>query len=140
MGYGFVQGEEIGLGNSEIPVEDFDELALDPANVPLAERAGDHRPVDVFERRVVRVLGGDDQRAEEDAVEGPVLRLDGQVGLGTLDVDEGDQDVGHGDLGSLDDTRDELGELGVLVVAGERASAGARGGWEIKGKVDDFSS
>lgn len=137
MDKSLVDGEQIGLGDSKVPVEDFDELALDPANVALAERAGDHRPVDVFQCRVVRVLGGDDQSAEEDAVEGPVLALDGQVRLGALDVDEGDEDIGEGNLGSLDDTRDELGKLGLFVVAGQRTAA-RRGGGEIKGKVDDF--
>ena len=34
-----IDDEKIGLGNSEIPVEDFDEFALDPADVALAKGA-----------------------------------------------------------------------------------------------------
>lgn len=34
-----IDDEKIGLGNSEIPVEDFDKLALDPADVALAKGA-----------------------------------------------------------------------------------------------------
>jgi len=58
-----VGGEEIGFGNSEIPIEDFDELALNPPNVTLAERAGDHRPMHVLQGRVIGVFGSDDESA-----------------------------------------------------------------------------
>ena len=56
MQKGVANDEDIGFGNSEIPVEDFDELALDPSNVTLAECAGDHCPMNVFQGRVVGVL------------------------------------------------------------------------------------
>jgi len=133
-----VDEEEIGFGNSEIPIEDLDELALNPTNVTLAEGAGDHRPMNVLQGRVIGVFGSDDESAEENAVKGPLLGLNREVGLGALDVDEGDKDVGDGNLSSLDDIRDELGELGVLVGADDRTST-RRGGWEIKGEVDDLS-
>lgn len=48
--------EEIGLGDGEFPVEDFNELALDPPNVTLSEGTGDHSPVNVFQSRVIGVL------------------------------------------------------------------------------------
>jgi len=56
MKEGVANEEEIGFGNREIPVEDFDELAFDPSNVTLAKGTGDHSPVDVFQSRVIRVL------------------------------------------------------------------------------------
>jgi len=133
-----VDGEEIGFGNSEIPVEDFDKLALDPTDVALAEGAGDHSPMNVLQGRVIGVFGGEDESAKENAVEGPLFRLNGKVWPGALDVDEGDKYVGDGNLGSLDDVRDELSELGVLVGAGDRTSARRRGGGETKGEVDDL--
>ena len=69
----------------------------------------------------------------------PLFGLNGEIRPGALDVDEGDKNVGDRYLGSLDDRRDELGELGVLVGAGARASA-RRSGWETKSKVDDLNS
>jgi len=51
-----VNSEEIGFGNSEIPVEDFDELALDPTDVTLAEGGGDHSPMNVLQGGVIGVL------------------------------------------------------------------------------------
>jgi len=73
-------------------------------------------------------------------VQGPVLGLNGEIWLGALDVDEGDKDVCDGNLSSLDDVRDKLGELWVLVGAGDGTSAGRRGGWETKSKVNDIGS
>ena len=95
--------------------------------------------MDVSQRRVIGVFGGDDQGTEENAVKGPVFGLYREIRPGALDVDEGDKDVGDGNLSALNDTRDELGELGVLVVAGDGTPTRRRGGWETKGEVDDFS-
>jgi len=131
--------EEIGFGDGELPVDDIDELALDPSNIALAEGTGDHSPMNVFQSRVIGVLGGDDEGAEENAVKGPLFGLNGEIRPGALDVDEGDKDVGDSDLSSLDNVRDELGELGVLVGAGDRASARRRGGWNTKSEVDDLN-
>lgn len=133
-------GEEIGFGDGQIPIEDLDELALDPSNVTFAERAGDHSPMYVFESRVVGVFGCDDESAEEDTVQSPFLCLNGEIGLGSLDVDEGNEEVGERDLGSLDNVRDKLSELGVLVGAGNRASARRGGGGYTEGHVYDLSS
>ena len=51
-----VYNKEIGFGNSEIPVEDLDKLALDPADVTLAEGAGDHCPMNILQGGVIGVL------------------------------------------------------------------------------------
>ena len=48
--------KEVALGHGKVPIEDFDELALDPSNVALSECSRDHRPVDVFQSRVIGVL------------------------------------------------------------------------------------
>ena len=123
MQKGATNREQIGFSHGEIPVEDFDELALDSANVAFAERARDHSPMDVFQSRVVGVFGSDYESAEENAVECPLLGLNGEIRSGTLDVHEGDKDVGHGDFSSLEDFRHELGELRVLARTGDCASA-----------------
>ena len=54
-----VVGEDICFGDRELPVEDGEELALDPANVALAEDTGAHGPVNVLQRAVVGVLGAE---------------------------------------------------------------------------------
>lgn len=53
---GVVVREEVGLVEGELVVEDIEELALDAADVALAEHAGAQRPVHVLQRRVVAVL------------------------------------------------------------------------------------
>ena len=131
--------EEIGFGNGEVPVEDFDELAFNPSNITLAEGAGHHSPMNVLQSRVIGVLGREDESAEENAVKGPLFGLNREIRPGALDVDEGDNDVGNGNLSSLDDVRDKLGELGVLVGTGDGTSTRRRGGWGTKGEVDDLS-
>jgi len=130
--------EEVGFGHGQVPVEDFNELAFDPSDVTFAERVGDHRPMDVFQSRVVGVFGGDNESAKENAVESPFFGLDGKIGFGALDVDECNKDVGDGNLSSFDDVRYELGELRVLVGAGDGASA--RRSWGTKGKLNDLGS
>jgi len=135
-----VNDEEIGLGNREVPVEDFDELALNPSDIALAKGTGYHSPMNIFQSRVIGVLGGDDESAEENAVKGPLFGLNGEIRPGSLDVDEGDKDVGDGNLSPLEDSRDKLGELGVLAGTGDGTSARRRGGWDTKGEVDDLSS
>lgn len=85
-----MQIDNVRFGNGELPIEHVQELTLDATDVPFAEQTGGDRPMVVFQSRVVGVFGGEDEGAEEDAVEGPFLGLDRQVGFGTVDVDEGD--------------------------------------------------
>ena len=68
----------------------------------------------VPERRIVGVFRGEDEGAEEDAVERPLFGLDREVGSGAADVDEGHQDGGGFDLGGVEDGRDEVCEVGKL--------------------------
>ena len=48
--------EEIGLSESELVVEDVEELALYPADIPLAEDTSAESPVYVLECGVIEVL------------------------------------------------------------------------------------
>lgn len=128
--------EQIGFRDREIPVKDLDKLTLDPSDVSLSESTSDHRPMDVLQSRIIGVFGGGDEGAEENAVKGPLFGLYGKIGFGTLDVDQSNEEVGDGNLGSLDEIRDEVGELGVFVRTSGRTSA--RRSWEIESKVDDF--
>lgn len=133
-------GEDIGFGHSKVPIEDFNEFALDPPDVAFAEGACDHGPVDIFQSRVVGVFGSDDEGSEEHAVKGPLLGLNGEIRPSALDVEEGDKDVGDCDLSPRNNICHELGELGVLAGARDCASAGRGGGWDTEGKRDDLSS
>ena len=72
-------------------------------------------------------------------MKGPLFGLNREIRPGALDVDEGDEHVGDGDLGSVDDFRHELGELGVLVGTGGGTSA-RRGGRGTKSVTDDLGS
>lgn len=132
---GGVVREEVRLGDGEVPVEDVEELALDAADIALAKDAGAERPVDVLEGGVVEILVGYDERPEEDALAGPLLEGDLEVGLCAGDVDEGDEEGGDGDFCATDDVGDELGKLGVLCVARQGATAG-RGRGPAEGVVD----
>ena len=51
-----VVGEEIGLGDGELEVENVEELTLDAADVTLAKDSCAERPVDVLESGVVKIL------------------------------------------------------------------------------------
>ena len=56
-------------------------------------------------------LVGKNESTEEDALVGPLLERDLDVGLGPVDVDEGDKDGRDLDLCLLDDVCDEPEEL-----------------------------
>ena len=51
-----VVGEEIGLGDGELEVENVEELTLDAADITLAKDSCTERPVDVLEGGVVKIL------------------------------------------------------------------------------------
>ena len=55
-----VMGQDVILGDREIPVENLEKLPLDPAHVPFAKDTGAQRPVNVPEGRIVGVLEGAD--------------------------------------------------------------------------------
>jgi len=53
-----VVGQDVILGDREIPVEDLEELSFDPAHVTFAKDTGAQRPVGVSETGIIGVLGG----------------------------------------------------------------------------------
>ena len=44
-----VMGQDVILGDREIPVEHLEELALDPPHIPFTKDTGAQRPVNVSE-------------------------------------------------------------------------------------------
>ena len=54
------------------------------------------------------------ESAEENAMESPFFRLDGQMGPCPPHIDEGDKDIGDGYLGGIQDSLDERGEFLIL--------------------------
>ena len=58
-------GQDVILGDREVPVEDLEKLSFDPPHIAFAEDAGAHRPVDVPESRITRILVGCKSRQDE---------------------------------------------------------------------------
>jgi hypothetical protein len=61
-------GDELGLVDLEVVVEDVQELLLHEVDLGEGEEAGVALPVHVLGARVVQVLGGADQDGQENAV------------------------------------------------------------------------
>lgn len=51
-----VMGQDVVLGDREVPVEDLEELSFNPPHIALAEDTGAHRPMNVSESRITSVL------------------------------------------------------------------------------------
>ena len=58
-------GQDVILGDREIPVENLEKLPFDPAYIPFAKDTGAQRPVNVSESRIVGVLGRRRSRQDE---------------------------------------------------------------------------
>ncbi len=78
------------LGDGKVVVEQVQELLLHEVDLGLREHLGVAAPVLVLGRRVVQVLGGDDERRKEDPVTGAGHALGdlGQAVSKALEVDE----------------------------------------------------
>ena len=83
------------------------------------EEAREESGYEAMTSMVSTYLVGEDECAEEDALVGPLLEGDLDVGLGTLDVDEGDKEGRYFDFCLVENVSDELEELGVFRVAGD---------------------
>lgn len=92
------------------------------------------RVSEVLERRQTQcLLVSDDEDAEEDTLAGPNAWGRSEVGLGPVDVDEGNEEGGDLDLCLVDDVCDESKECGVLRVTREGVSM--RDGWRATAAV-----
>jgi hypothetical protein len=109
-----VVAQDVIFRDPEFKVEDIEVFALDAANVALAEDACAHRPVDVLECGIVKILGRHNECPEENPLQSPLLETNVKMGLCALDVDERDQQSRHGDFSTLEHTCYELCELGML--------------------------
>ena len=58
-------GQDVILGDREVPVENLEKLPFDPTHIPFAKDTGAQRPVNVPESRIVGVLGGCRSRQDE---------------------------------------------------------------------------
>lgn len=112
---------EVLVCDAQVPVEQEEHLLLH--QVDLCEREAERleaadgavaRPVLVFGRRVVEVLGGEDERGEEDAVHGAAHAFcdGGQAALEACQVDEGGHERGDLHVAAVDEGGDELLEGG----------------------------
>ena len=51
-----VMGQDVILGDREVPAKDLEKLSFNPPHIAFAEDASGHRPVDVSESRITRIL------------------------------------------------------------------------------------
>lgn len=85
-------------------------------------------------------LVSEDKCTEEDALVRPLFEGNLDVWLGTLDVDEGDQEGRDLDLRLVKDVRGELEELGLFRVTRHGAATDGGGGrWASHGVVDGLN-
>ena len=59
--YRLVMGQDVVLGDREVPVEDLEELPFDPPHITFAKETSADRPVNVSQSRVTSILGGSRQ-------------------------------------------------------------------------------
>jgi len=123
---------DVVLTDAQLEIEDVQELALDPADIALAENSRAHSPVHVLKRGVIEILrsrkwalvshgrsskcgswfrnvaylAGGDKRAKEDPLVGPLFECDVEMGLGPVEIDECGQDRGHFYFGPDEDVVD----------------------------------
>jgi len=122
---------DVVFADAQLEIEDVQKLALDPADIALAEDSRAHGPVHVLKRRVIEILrswevsfgesrpfvqmrfmfrmaylAGDDKRAKEDPLIGPLFECDVEMGLGPVEIDECGQDGGYFYFGPDEDVVD----------------------------------
>jgi hypothetical protein len=109
-------GEEVGLGHVEVPVEETKELLLHEvdfgdaeAKVVVAADGGVTGPVLVLGRGVVEVLCREDERGEEDAVDGAAHALCNRrkTLCQAVEVDERSHESWYLDVRASDESADE---------------------------------
>lgn len=108
---------ELVLLDSEVVVEQIEKLLLHEIDLGLREESGVVSPVLVLGRRVVEVLGGDDEGSEEDTVTSAVHALGNarQPRPQALQVNKGAEEGGHLNVGPLDEQSDEGLQAGKAV-------------------------
>jgi len=70
--------------------------------------------MNIFQCRIVEVLGCGDKSAKENPFECPLLKCDMEMRSCPIDVDEGSENDGNGNLRSSDDGVDKVGK-GVYI-------------------------
>lgn len=145
---------ELVLFDTEIVVKQVEKLLLHQVDLGLGEERCVLGPVLVLRRRVVEVLGSDDESGEEDTVTSAVHSLSNtrKPRPQTLKVDESAEEGGNLNVRPLDQESDEglqareavdL-ELARRVGLGRSDGAGGRGGRRVRGlgraALNDVSS
>lgn len=129
-------GVQVVLGDSQVPLEQEQQLLLHQVDLGAGEakgvvggvHVGVVGPVLVLGRAVVEVLGGQDQGGQEDAVGGASQAAGHglQLGLEAVEVDQGRHESWDLDVGGDDQLGDELFQRGQRIVgAGDGPGLGA---------------
>lgn len=104
--------QQIRFSNAQLEVKDIEEFALYPTNVTLPKYAGADCPVNVLQRRVIKILGRDDQCTQKYSLEGPLLESYMEMRLGSVDIDKRSQNNRHRYFGAAQDCGGKRSELG----------------------------
>lgn len=119
-------GEDIRLTDAQLPIQHVEEFALDTSDIALPEDTSAEGPMHVLQGGVVGVLRGDNEGAEENTLEGPLLEGNGEVRAGAGDVDESDKHGGGGHFSAGENGGSEAGEFLHIGVVGGAATSGCR--------------
>jgi hypothetical protein len=118
-----VVAEDVIFGDRQLKVKDVQELAFNAANITLAEHARTERPVNVFESGIVKILARNHYGAKKDALTRPFLERDLKMRLGSIDVDERNEDGRDVDFSTGEHIVDEGGKCGMFRAARDSATA-----------------
>lgn len=110
-------GEELFLVNGKIPVEDVEHLTFHPTNVSVLEYAGTPRPNYVLHHLIVEIFASEHESSNEDPLARPTFGGYPQVGLRSLDIDQGDEHYCDADSGCADHPPYKLSEPAVFFLA-----------------------
>lgn len=105
-------------------IENVEEFAFDPADVPGTEYARGECPLRILERSVVMVLSSAHEGTEEYPFKGPLGFSNGDVRFRPSDVSCCSEKSGHCALSTTDDRVYEMSKLEVRIVSIGQATSG----------------
>jgi hypothetical protein len=104
--------EELGLRNSQLKGHHIQKFPFHPRDIVGGEHLSAGSPMCILQGGVIGVFRSDDKGTEEDALTGPFLKGNAEVRLGTLDVSDGHEDGGEGNISIGEDAGGEVSEGG----------------------------
>ncbi|CAK5274457.1 unnamed protein product [Mycena citricolor] len=110
----FPMRQDLLLLHKQIPIEDLEELSLNPTDVSLPKDTRAQRPVHITQSAVLRELARDNERAQEYALQSPIFDCDGKVRTRSGDIYQGNEYGSRCDFGAGEHRANELGKLRLV--------------------------